>query len=181
MTDYQKGQTVSFDRDYPAASASGYNQNHTFKRNDTAEVTAVRRNTITVRIRNPKITYGQPMAYYSYNIERGALKAPNGEAWDKTAKPKPRKLGTTPEGNHISTDDPRIQWIWEDIAQYAVKRGYCSQYDSIAESLGIPGRLRDIRVNFTHNGVTLSGTVKATSQKDAERMLREKLGLAVKA
>lgn len=36
--------------------------------------------------------------------------------------PKSRKYGETPDGM-IAIDDPRIDWIWQDVAKYATAQG----------------------------------------------------------
>jgi len=175
--DFQKGQTVTFASAVTGHSASGgygRHYSHEFARNATAEVTTVRRLTLTVRIREER--YGVK-GWYSYNVPRENLKAPNGEAWiEPPAKPKPRKLGEMPtEGDHIAMDDPRIAWIWDDVAKHATNRGYCSTYDEISDALGIPGREREIRVDTTMNGVRLTAYVKARNARDAENVLKAKL------
>lgn len=190
MTDFQKGQTVTFAEEVNALSSSGYKSRRTFQRGDTAEVTTVRKNTITVKVANPN--FGNPTSawggrdttkFYSYNVTRSSLVAPNGEAWDESAKPpkpKIRKIGEVPEGG-IAPDDPRLAWLWDDAAKVADRSGYCSYYDRIAEQLDIPGRVRDIGVSIKHNGVTLTATVKARTRKEAEVKIRESLGLAASA
>lgn len=186
MTDFQKGQTITFAEEVNALSSSGYKSRRVFQRGDTAEVTTVRKNTITVRVANPN--FGNPTSawggrdttkFYSYNVPRSSLVAPNGEAWDESAKPKPkpRKLGEVPEGG-IAPDDPRLAWLWEDAAKVANKSGYCGYYDRIADELNIPGRKRDISVSVTHAGITFTATVQARSRKEAEAKIREKLVIA---
>lgn len=182
MTDYAKGDIVTLSRDVSADGASGYGQ-HRFTAGDTAEVTTVRRETITVRIR--KRNYGKER-WYSFNVPRTALAAPNGEAWDaaavaaaKAAKPKPRKLGTVPKGTlpdgtaYISPDHPGLQWLWEDAAKASAS--YCYVYDEIANKLGIPGRLRTFDAEATINGLKVTARLQARSQKEADATLRLKL------
>ena len=185
MTDFQKGQTVTFAEEVNALSSSGYKSRRVFQRGDTAEVTTVRKHTLTVKVENPN--FGNPTSpyggrdttkFYSYNVPRSSLVAPNGEVWDESAKT--RKLGEVPEGG-IAPDDPRLAWLWEDAAKVADRSGYCSYYDRIADQLDIPGRLRDIGVSIKHNGVTLTASVKARTRKEAEEKIREKLGLAASA
>ena len=65
MTDFQKGQTVTFAEYHTADRTSGYGDSKTFQRGDSAEVTTVRKNTITVKVDNP--TYGP------VGIEGGAM------------------------------------------------------------------------------------------------------------
>jgi len=179
MTYFQKGQTVTFAVQQSACTASGYGHGVNFNPGDTAEVTAVRRLTVTVRVVNPKVTYNRPSKYYSYNVPREALATPNGEAWDAAAaaaKPKPRKIGVPPEGEDvILPTDPRLKWLWDDANKLASNSGYCSVFDRIADQLGIPGRLRDIIVNTKVNGVDISATVRARSTGEAEQILLDKL------
>lgn len=82
--------------------------------------------------------------------------------------PKPRKLGETPEGDHIAIDDPRIMWIWEDAGKVADNNGYCPTYDKLAEELGAPGRERTYKVWTEINGLKARVEVKARSKKLAE-------------
>lgn len=189
MTDFQKGQTVTFAEYHTASRATGYGDSKTFQRGDTAVVTAVRKSTMTVKMDNPN--YGQPLgrSYFgekdtaktiSYNVPRSCLNAPNGEAWVEAEKPKTRKIGETPEGM-IAADDPRIAHIWEDAGKLATRFGYCTNYDQIVEKLGAPGRERDIYISVEHNGLTVTATVKARSEKDAKRIVLEKLATPVKA
>lgn len=184
MTDFEKGQIVTFAERVTAQRAAGYGDSKNFARGDSAEVTTVRKDTITVRIDNP--TYGQETGRWgdkdrtkthSYNVPRSSLNAPNGEAWVEAEKPKPRKIGEVPEGG-IAADDPRIAHIWEDAAKLANRFGFCSNYDQIVEKLGAPGRERDIYVSVNHNGLQVTATVKARSEKDAKQIVLEKLGVA---
>ncbi len=172
MTDFEKGQTVRFNDETRAERAAGWGGAHIFRRGDTAEITTVRKHTITV-----KGTGG-----YSYNVPRTALATPNGEVWSepaKTPKPKARKLGEVPEGG-ISPDDPGLAWLWEDAAKLASRSGYCNYYDRIADELNIPGRKRDVSVEMKVNGVTITATVQARSRKEAEELIRGKLAEPVK-
>lgn len=180
MTDFVKGQTVTFARDTRADSASGYG-NRMFTKGQTGRVTAVRRVTITISIPNPS-TWSSTKRV-SFNVPRDSLRASNGEQWDAAAvkaaiaaKPKPRKLGETPEGM-IAPDDPRLAWLWEDAAKYADKSGYCSYYDRISNELGIPGRERKIQVTVKVNGLDVTTTVTARSTAQAEAIVHEKLGI----
>lgn len=87
----------------------------------------------------------------------------------------PRKLGEKPEGDHLDIDDPRIQWIWDDVGAYATKQRYCAQYDNIADELGIPGRVREFAVSRKLGALTVSGKFKARSKKEAEALLEAEL------
>ena len=118
---------------------------------------------------------------YSFNVPRNNIEAPNGETYvapPASEKPKPRKLGTPPEGDHIAPDDPRIAWFWKDVARFANAQGYCSYYDQIAEKFGIPGRERDFNVSATISGITVNARIKSTSQKLADALFKEKLAAA---
>lgn len=88
--------------------------------------------------------------------------------------PKPRALGEVPEGM-IGPDDPRIAWLWDDAAKFATQKGYCEQYDKLADALDIPGRERNFTVVRNLNGLEVSVKVKARSRKLAEALLAEKL------
>lgn len=186
MTDFQKGQTVTFAERHTAQRASGYGDSKNFARGDTAVVTAVRKDTITVKVDNP--LYGTTTGTgwnvvhhtaktHSYNVPRENLVAPNGEVWTPAVKPVARKLGTVPEGG-ISPSDPGLAWFWEDAQKLANRLGYCSTYDDIAEKLGAPGRKRSFYVNAKINGLDVSTNVEAHSQKEAEAIVREKLASA---
>ena len=164
--DYQKGQRVTFNADTRGESPNGYSR-RTFAAGDAVVVTRIYRERITIRGDNGK----------AFNVNRSALHAPNGEVYVRPEpspdRPKPRKLGTTPEGDHIAINDPRIAWIWADAEK--VSASYCSVYDEITNKLGIPGRMRDIRVNMKINGIDVTGVIKARSSKDAEALFRSKL------
>lgn len=87
----------------------------------------------------------------------------------------PRKLGTTPEGEHISTDDPRIQWLWADLAKYAENKAWCTEYDKLADAVGIPGRERDFKVSQPLGGIVIHATIKARSLGEATDKLNTQL------
>lgn len=171
MTDFVKGQKVTFARRIEFASrASNWGSDRRFFLGDSAEVTTVRKNIITVKAEDG----------YSYNVPRTDLDAPNGEAWDGTTdstgkpKAKTRKLGEVPEGA-ISPDDPGIQWLFEDMAKVASNYNYCYQYDELADKLNIPGRIRDISITVKADGLSLTATVKARSRKEAEELVKAKI------
>ena len=186
MTDYAKGDTVTFKRAVVGSLASdSWRGGHSFGKGDTATVTTVRKNAITVKVERENRSNWESK-YVSYNVPRDSLARPNNEAWDpaavaaaKAAKPKVRKLGEVPEGTlpdgtpYISPTHPGLQWLWDDAGKAAA--GYCNQYDRIADMLGIPGRLRDFRATKKVDGLDVSTTVKARSQKEADALLEKKL------
>lgn len=174
MTDFQAGQTVTFAQEETGRAADGYGSRHLFRQGDTAEVTRVNKNRIVVKTQ--ALRYGNT-GVWSYTVAREALETPNGEAYPETPKaprPKSRKLGEVPEGM-IDPKDPRLKWFWEDAAKYANRQGYCAMYDQIVTALGAPARPRDITVTITHNGVQLTATIEATSEKEAKELLKAKL------
>jgi hypothetical protein len=91
-------------------------------------------------------------------------------------RPAPRRLGTKPDGEEfIGIDHPGIQWLFDDMGAFAEREGYCSQYDALCVKLGIPGRPRDFTVKSTINGIAISATVKARSQREANEMFKKVL------
>lgn len=176
MVDFQKGQTVTFAKSHQGHSAGGYHGSKTFRKGATAEVTAVRKAKITVRVENTNRASWESK-FRSYNVDRDALEAPNGEVWSEADKPKVRKIGEVP-ADGIAPDDPRIAWIWEDAAKVARNSGHCWEYDNLVDKIGGIGRMRDITATFTVDGVKISATVKARSNKEAEQILRDKIAAA---
>ena len=79
-----------------------------------------------------------------------------------------------PEGG-IAIDDPRIDWIWRKIAAYASYRGYCDEFDSLCDDLGIPGREREFTVEHTIGGYAVRSRVTARSQVEADAKFKEAL------
>ncbi len=112
-------------------------------------------------------------------MARDRLATPNNESWEAREPEVKRKLGQKPEDTdtmtYIGVDHPGIQWLWEDTAKAASNSRYCYQYDEIVSKLGIPGRVRNMDVTVTVNGLKVTSTVKARSQAEAEKIVREKL------
>ena len=75
----------------------------------------------------------------------------------------------------IAIDDPRIDWIWRMVADYANRVGYCNEFDSICEELGIPGREREFNVQHTIGGYAVRSRVTARSQVEADAKFKEAL------
>lgn len=88
--------------------------------------------------------------------------------------PKPRPLGTVPEGS-IGPDDPRVAWLWEDAARIATREGHCGVYDKITDELGIPGRVRTFSRTKTVNGISVSATIRARSTQEAEEIFAARI------
>ena len=76
-----------------------------------------------------------------------------------------------PEGS-IAPDDERLSYLWDRAAVIAERRGFCEEYDSICEELGIPGRLRTFTVKLKKNSLYLTIKLEAHSQKEAESLAR---------
>lgn len=89
-------------------------------------------------------------------------------------RPRPRKLGDVPEGG-IDPNDPRLAWLWEDAAAYAGMNGYCSTYDSICETLGIPGRDRTYTASVRVGSATIRAQFTCKSRAEAHRLMVEDL------
>lgn len=88
--------------------------------------------------------------------------------------PPPRRLGTKPEGEEfIDVDDPRIQWIWNDLGEYADRKNWCPQYDELCRDVGVPGRPRDFNVTRTLNGIQIRASIKARSQAEANNLFAQ--------
>jgi len=92
--------------------------------------------------------------------------------------PRARKYGETPEGM-ISINDPRIDWIWLDVAKYATAQGYCTTFDTMASALGIPGRERNFKVVTKINGLNATINMKARSKDEAEKKVAEQIASAI--
>lgn len=87
-------------------------------------------------------------------------------------RPVTRPLGQVPDGG-ISAEDPRIAWIFEDAARLADRLGLCTDFDRVADGLGIPGRMRTFTITFEPtDGVKLTAKVEARSRRQAEAKLR---------
>jgi hypothetical protein len=129
--------------------------------NDSIQVRSLRRYTV-------RVSYHHEQREVSFNIPRAylALQDPNA--------PAPRKLGVKPEDTEdqefLSVDDPRIQWIWDDLGKYADSKSWCPQYDQLCKDVGVPGRPQDFHVTRTLNGVQIRATIKARSQAEANEM-----------
>jgi len=168
MVDYQVGDTATFVTSVVGVNAGGWTAPRPFSEGECVTITRVYKTRISVRAPGT----------YVYNVPREALARPNNEEWEAPPpKPKRRPIGEVPEDG-ISPDHPGLAWLWEDAERVANSSNYCYQYDHMADKLGIPGRLRDISVTVKVNGLDVTSTVKARSTRQAEEMVREKLGLS---
>ena len=69
-------------------------------------------------------------------------------------------------GENIHPDDPRVLHIWEKAHRIASAAGFCSEYDRIAEGLGIPDLEQDYE---GYAEVHFSGTVSVPISGRASR------------
>jgi hypothetical protein len=91
----------------------------------------------------------------------------------RAARTPGQKPEDTDEQVYIGIDHPGIQWIWDDLAQYAAGKHWCRQYDELAATLGIPGRKRMFSVSTKFGIYVLTGQVEARSQTEADRLFRK--------
>lgn len=85
--------------------------------------------------------------------------------------PRPRKLGEKPEGDeYLDPNDPRLQWLWDDLAKYADRKSWCDTYDKLANDIGIPGRPKDFTISEVINGFSVSKKINARSKAEAQRI-----------
>lgn len=134
---------------------------------DALEVRQVFRESVNVR--TVETRYNRSTGRHermSFALNKGAVRLLDPD------RPLPRKLGKKPDDpDLIDVDDPRIQWLFDDMGKYADDQGWCSQYDTLCIRLGIPGRPRDFEVQRTIGGIELRTTVKARSQKEANELV----------
>ena len=95
------------------------------------------------------------------NAERAQAQA---EQQMRLAETKAREALASVEGTgRISVDDPRIAWIWRKSARLATRFQFCSEYDKIAEAMGVPEHMvswtgyAEVEINHTVT-VPISGT-----------------------
>lgn len=79
-----------------------------------------------------------------------------------------------PEGM-LDPNDPRLEWFWDRLSEYAEKRNYCSEYDSIIAQLGLPPRKRTHAVEINVNGVIFNAKAMARTVEEAQEIARNAL------
>lgn len=68
-----------------------------------------------------------------------------------------RALASVADGENIHPADPRVAHIWRKASRIATTKGYCSEYDHIADALGLP------ELEFAYEGsVTVNITAWVT-------------------
>lgn len=92
--------------------------------------------------------------------ERAEARATQAEA-DKA-----QALASVAGGDNIHPEDPRVMHIWEKAHRIATGAGFCSEYDRIAEALGVP----DLEQEYEgYAEVSFSGTVSVPISGTASR------------
>jgi len=89
-----------------------------------------------------------------------------------------RRRGTPPEGG-ISPDDPNLQWLWDDISEYAEKSDYCNVFDKILRDLGLPPRKRKFAAVGDLNGLSVTAQIMAANQREANEELARRISAAL--
>lgn len=173
---FSKHNMVTFSRAVQnARSVAGYGNTHDFAVGDTAKITNTLKGENVVIVRTKTRDRWGRSGTHSFKVSPDVLDPNSLVPVAVKVKPKVRKLGETPEGDHIAINDPRIKWIWEDAAKIATREGYCGYYDSITDKLGIPGREREFAVRAKIAGLEITSRIKAHSQKEADALFAAKV------
>jgi hypothetical protein len=93
-------------------------------------------------------------------VERALERAKEAEA------EKDRALASVAGGEDIHPADPRVAHIWRKASRIATSAGFCTEYDRIAEALGLP------EIEFDYDGyvsVRVSGYVSVPVSGTATR------------
>jgi len=123
------GQEVTVGEGRYDVLGSYYNERTNIKEGAVGRITRIYNSTIHVRFIKDALT-SQPR---SYTTDESTISVPIDEVFpaDPNA-PRPRKLGEVPkDGDHIAADDPRIMWLWDDIATYADRKSWCGTFDTL--------------------------------------------------
>jgi hypothetical protein len=170
MTEFFVGQQLTLNELYRGRPATDqyYGPIRTLPEGTVVTVTRVNVNTIWIR------GYYSTMneATLSISTDPEVIQKYFGELDPNT--PRPRRLGETPEGM-IDPNDPRIAWIFEDMGTIATREGYCGYYDTLADKVGFPGRIRDFTIKRDIGGFSVSRKYKAKSRKEAEALFDAEL------
>lgn len=173
------GDIVQINRDLRGQYRLNTNDTFDLSEGERLRVSRVNNESLSVRTVETKMvrdtsTYGSRARVprqVSFTIDRRFLMFDDPNYVPPPPPPPPRKLGLKPEGDEfLSVDDPRIQWIWDDLGAYADKKNWCPQYDELCKDVGIPGRPRDFNVTRTLNGIQIRASIKARSQTEANQM-----------
>ena len=173
MVQLTVGDVVTVDpQTYENAGGYGYSR-ITDRMNESGQLRITRAYNHTVIVRGPIGDSGRDR---SVQVGVHRIRTVNGvDRVTGQAPVTPRKLGEKPEDTdemtHIGTDDPRIQWLFKDMATFAEGKNWCRQYDDLAEQLGIPGREQDFEIELTRNGIDIFATISAGSEPEARAKL----------
>ena len=104
------------------------------------------------------------------------------EAVDGLPQPEQRKLGQKPEGDeYLDPRDPRLDWFWDDVSRLAPRTQYCDTFDRILSQLGLPPRKKEFTARAKLDGFTVTGTVMARTQAEADQMFQAQVDAAIEA
>jgi hypothetical protein len=161
------------------------NDRYDLREDEVFIVTRVMSSSLSIRgpkdVRDTRYPHNTQQKDVSFSVDRMFLRF---EDPNYVPPPPPRKLGVLPTHEEarldesveiIPIDHPGLQWLFDDMGQYATDQNYCSQYDALCIKLGIPGRPRDFTVRTTVKGIHLSTTVKARSQREANQIVKDAL------
>lgn len=171
MPQFNVGDTVVIQQRVTAPRVGGdnyYSPNmKTVGENSTGEISRSNTNSSLVRFRQD--VSGMAINAFSIWIRNDQL------ALDGTM-PRKRKLGEKPEGDeYLDPRDPRLEWFWDDISEYANKSSYCSTFDDILSHLNLPGRKKQYVGSIKLDGLDISARVTARSQQEADQLVRDKI------
>jgi len=78
-----------------------------------------------------------------------------------------------PSADLLSPTDPRLDWFWDKVAEYATNKGLCSDYDKVCKHFGLPGRKREYTVRKKVGDLEFATKVMARSQEEADKLVEE--------
>lgn len=173
------GDGVALNRHIANAAVYNRSASHDLPVGETFTITRLYTQTVLVRTTR---TYRERSGYEwvnrrrTYTIDKTALDYDDSVTTPAARRAARRALGKKPddteEMTYIGIDDPRVQWIWEDLATYASRQHWCREYDTLAAAVGIPGRPQDFHVSAQHNGIGVNSVIRARSQAEADERFR---------
>ena len=108
----------------------------------------------------------------SIEVPMASVLTRNGERFQEEGAP--RLLGVKPEDTddmaYIGVDHPGIQWLFEDMANFATNSNWCSEYERLASFLGIPGRKWTVSA-VSSTGIQVTAEITAMDELAALRVL----------
>lgn len=111
----------------------------------------------------------------SFSIYRGDLEFFQDDPNAPARRPLGQKPDDTPEMTYISQDDPRIQWLWDDLGQFAKGKRWCGDYDDLALKMGIPGRKQNFNTRMDVGGLVIAATIEARTQDEADTIFAARI------